>query len=328
MKLATTSIALLLLATLAGCSSTPYDPTEGAISRSESFRDFNLSGTNHSEAMQVMHLVSRRAVVNENDLDDFANENSNTAIGLTQGLSIGGAIAGAMNPFQLATKLIGLESTKSSMAFQYKENMLISIVPVQDNLNTVELRSIIKQTYSNQIAIAEKAYHKAGLQTKTVHTGGEITWSHLFPKSAVVPMNHDLSKVEFCKNPNTFMDNKDERHDSPLIRECFVVTNPIINLYNDNGVMSDGVLPKSHSFMVIRTTLPDIFPISSIDTSTEYAGIMLYQPSFYWMGSDSLEYYTDDKREEFVKFWNNGMFSYTPKITDLESGEILKFGSK
>ncbi|UUM29482.1 hypothetical protein [Vibrio japonicus] len=115
------SIAFSLIVMMAGCSMTPNEPAVMAQEYEQSFVDYDLSETNHSDAMQVMHLVSQRAVASANNIDAFTKQNHNMFLSATQGVAVGAAVAGSLNPFQLATKFIGLEATKSSIDYQYSD---------------------------------------------------------------------------------------------------------------------------------------------------------------------------------------------------------------
>ncbi|AVF75498.1 hypothetical protein AL539_17745 [Vibrio alginolyticus] len=117
----------------------------------ESFTGYDLSETNHSEAMQVMHLHSRRAIANANNIDSFTNQNHDKFLAATQGVAVGAALAGSINPFQLATRFIGLEATKSSIDDKYRTNTLISVIAVNDTTMLMKLEISLKITNQSNL---------------------------------------------------------------------------------------------------------------------------------------------------------------------------------
>ncbi|CAH1598722.1 hypothetical protein IB292_01730 [Vibrio parahaemolyticus] len=325
MKLISKASALTMIALLSGCAST-FESVDTAMKNSTSFKNYDLSATDHSDAMQVMHLTSRRAVANANNIDEFTKQNHNTFLSVTQGATVAGAAIGTINPFQMATRLIGLQATKSSIAQQYRTNTLISIVPVADSTDRKEIEAKIAAYQQKQLSVAKDAYEKAGFSTKTIQSGVDVAWSRLFPRTAVVPMNTALNQTELCFNPNVFMETKDQTAFDASIVECYAITNPITHLYVDNNLSNSEVLPNSNSFIVVSTVLPDVFPVKDMKIDKKYEGVLFYQPTFYWLSSQNMKDFASTDMDRLLEYWKEGMFSYEPLLTDLGNGEVHKFG--
>ncbi|AVF75475.1 hypothetical protein NI392_21390 [Vibrio alginolyticus] len=322
------SIAFSLLAMLAGCSVTPNEPAVTAQDYKESFTGYDLSETNHSEAMQVMHLHSRRAIANANNIDSFTNQNHDKFLAATQGVAVGAALAGSINPFQLATRFIGLEATKSSIDDKYRTNTLISVIAVNDTNDANEIGNIIEDYQSKQLEVARKVYQKGGFKTQKVRSGVEVQWSRMFPRTAMVPMGDNMEKVQLCQNPDIFSEIKDQGVYASEYFECFAITNPVPYLYEHSSIKTQNpLLPTSESFIVVTTVLPDVFPVYDIQMTSENKGVLLYQPTFYWMNSRNIQDYALNDMEALLGFWEKGMFTDEPIITDLATGKVHKFGS-
>ncbi|EOX4935461.1 hypothetical protein ACFLJ0_004199, partial [Vibrio alginolyticus] len=64
-----------------------------------------------------------------------------------------------------------------------------------------------------------------------------------------------------------------------------------------------------------------------IQMTSENKGVLLYQPTFYWMNSRNIQDYALNDMEALLGFWEKGMFTDEPIITDLATGKVHKFGS-
>ncbi|NMR83850.1 hypothetical protein HKB30_29190 [Vibrio parahaemolyticus] len=53
----------------------------------------------------------------------------------------------------------------------------------------------------------------------------------------------------------------------------------------------------------------------------------MYQPTFYWMNSRNIQDYALNDMEALLGFWEKGMFTDEPIITDLATGKVHKFCS-
>lgn len=325
------ALAFVALSTISGCGLTSSSQTERGLYEAVPFESFNYTKegetASHSEAMQIMSLYARQKPFNYNNLDDFSNKNHNVFLSATQAGVAAGTFTTAFNPFQATARLIGLQATKSSMNVKFKKNVLISIIP-RNNMTPIELDNAIQKAHESQILAVSNAYEDAGFRPVTIVEGVDANWNSVYPRTYATAL--DGVKTGLCASQFNYQNMIHEIGVTTSYEEatdCYAYTSHWARYYygaNNNNSSSE-VVPENGDFVVIHTVLPDVFPISKIQSNEE--GMYLYQPSFYWLNSYNLRQMAKNQMDVLMDYADKGEFSEIPRVLKLDTRTELMFGT-
>ncbi|MGR5267304.1 hypothetical protein ACPV5R_06080 [Vibrio astriarenae] len=331
------TIAILLAGVLVGCTSNPRyfgTPAQKTLLNGESFEKYDLSKDKkyqHSDAMQLTHLMTRQSVKNANDLDRNADGYKNADVRVTQAATVTGAATSALNPFQAAFRVVGMQGSISKMDSYYRKNMLFAVVPLsstdekfvekllRDTQN--ELSSIIKNAYLETDEVSDVRVLRPidiGLST-----GNANSW--------VIPMN-SRGDVQFCADKNLNRQINDVLSDPDFKPNRYLPFTPIdcygsvdaYGHYYKNSSTKSQFVPSS-DFILVATRLPDIFPHQHLNTSNP--NVYYYQPALGYLEGRNLKAQIRADINSVKPYWDAGYFDASPSVTQISSTNKLEFGT-
>ena len=162
----------------------------------------------------------------------------------------------------------------------------------------------------------------------TIVEGVEANWNSVYPRTYATAL--DGVKTGLCASQFNYQNMIHEIGVTTSYEEatdCYAYTSHWARYYygaNNNNSSSE-VVPENGDFVVIHTVLPDVFPISKIQSNEE--GMYLYQPSFYWLNSYNLRQMAKNQMDVLMDYADKGEFSEIPRVLKLDTRTELMFGT-
>lgn len=322
---------------MTGCTSRSVFGTteERTMLNAEQFSDYDLSNEedyNHSEAMQLMHLVTRASVYSANNLDKNADGYNNVAVRTTQLANVAATATSTLNPFQAAFNIIGSQSNLSKMSIRYRGNILFKVVPIK-NLDNTEITKILKDTQDELSRMVYEAYDSSpGINyVKTMNPKDEGLATFL-NDTFVIPFTSD-DNVAYCLDGKLY-----DKYQAYLTQpdfepgkylpgntyNCFAYANSKAHYYyNDTNSTNSAYLPKS-DFIVQIAYLPITFPYHHLKSVSD--SVFYYQPALSYIRDSNLKFMLKTDSSSVEKLWNEGYFSEKPRVIQVSTKTELNFG--
>lgn len=315
-------LSSILVSTLVGCASSPsytsvYDQI--IIGNKQTPDDYSyIDDKSLSQEMQFMYYIGNSDVkpIKANDLDNFAKDYNPHAV---SDASLVGAsvitLLGGANIFQLGTFGLGNLGGRVDMDMRFKENKIIKLIPVKENLTKDEFDTIYNNSIKETTAVIKAALAE---ESKT------LVKDVYFDNDNVIQTSFFIAANEQKQTPDCSTKEVNEYGRIGGNGFCSSSLFSMFSKFRTNLDLNNQYLPKG-AFIVYEVTLDPGFPVENLKFDSEYS--YLYMAPFSKYLDYRIKAYNRTD-EQWKDIYEQGRLSMFPYIKNLKNGDINYFNKK
>lgn len=314
------NISLLTALTLTGCAMTSG---ELALHHMSDYEEYDLVGTNHSKAQQIMTLVAWNKPVGVNDLDAPSSV-SNNLVRVNQGAQLVGLLSGDLNPFQAGFNIIGSTASYNELNSRYRGNAIFTFT-VFSGSDYMSLDNTISQISASHENMVKDAYQSLGRDV-VKYTPDDISQMSKRANLVAPLVKGSTTNIDWCTTPDALeRERNKEDVSSYLWSSCVVfISGDSVAYENITNAESLPFLEEDQNLLVTRTFLPDMFPMSKLHS--EIPNTYAYIPYFKLMTLKGQMGMSEEQLEATIKEVASENWSKQSIVVDLTNGQTMDFG--